>query len=445
MLSRRKRMSSKHAIHCIHRAQSAQRWVFSTDWEMAPDNGEEALDVAVHGATAPAAATANPKLQHQASEDITMSNAADDVLATPQHPGPGPLMIPGSSSVASVASVSRRPQTRSMTRNQAAPIFARLQTASSRPKAASTASTSKLEDAEDIDYSSGPPPAQAAQSPRVDVNVNQGRIRKARGSVRNSPRPRRKTSLRSDLAAENIEGTSESTPPPRKRRATRTTMASTQQPRSIHLRRSARLSKPLTEFQKYAELPNELRLAIWEAACEPRLVYIRNRAAPGPSFDVQNTAPSWFDADAASAIIASERYKRCSPFIPLMTPERSNPLYHCARRQFTDKDRLAVQRLAVQTESPWLLPTVDPCWSTISLAWGNVETLYLVRTALTGDSKGEKVMYRISEGDRETFLRKRFEEWKKQGGKDRVLSKVEFVAVVPKVGYIGDPKEIIIG
>ncbi|KAK7959122.1 uncharacterized protein PG986_003976 [Apiospora aurea] len=433
---------------------------------MAPNNGEEALDDTVHGATAPAAATANPKLQHQASEDITMSNTADDVLATPQHPGPAPLMIPGSSSVASVtsvASVSRRPQTRSMTRNHAAPIFARLQNASSRPKAASTASTSKLEDSEDIDYTSGPPPAQAAQSPRVDVNVNQGHIRKARGSVQNSPRPRRKASLRSDLSAENIEGTSESTPPPRKRRATRTTMASTQQPRSIHLRRSARLSKPLTEFQNYSELPNELRLAIWEAACEPRLVYIRNRAAPGPSFDVQNTVPSWFDADAASGIIASERYKKMfslhTPHDP-RTEQPVNPdmdivlmepcctgcrLYHCARRQFTDKDRLAVQRLAVQTESPWLLPTVDPCWSTISLAWGNVETLYLVRTAVTGDSKGEKVMYRVSEGDRETFLRRRFEDWKKQAGKDRVLSKLEFVAVVPKVGYVGDPKEIIIG
>ncbi|KAK8036206.1 hypothetical protein PG993_008820 [Apiospora rasikravindrae] len=430
---------------------------------MAPDNGEEALDDAVLGATATATATANPKLQHEASEDITMSNAADDVFATPQHSGPGPHMIPGSASVAPVASVGRRPQTRSMTRNQAAPIFARLQAASSRPKAKSTASTSKLEDAEDIEYASGYPRAQTAQSPKVDANVNQGRISKARGSVRNSPRPRRKRSLRSDLAPESIEGNSQSTPPPRKRRATRTTMASPQQARSIHLRRSARLSKPLTEFQKYAGLPNELKLAIWEAACEPRLVYIRNRAAPFPSFDIQNTAPVWFDADEASARIASERYRKMfslhTPYDP-RTEQPVNPdmdivlvepccsgcrLYHCARRQFTDKDRLAIQRMAVQTESPWLMPNVDPCWSTISLAWGNVETLYLVQTAVTGNSKNEKVMYRVSEGNREADLRKRFGEWKKQGGKDRVLSKLEFVAVVPKGSYIGDREKIIIG
>ncbi|KAK8054680.1 hypothetical protein PG994_009747 [Apiospora phragmitis] len=410
---------------------------------MASDNTEEALDDVVPGGTV----AANPTLQHQASE----GNAADDddVLATPQHFG---FMIPGS------VSVGHRPQTRSMTRNQA-PIFTRLQAASSRPN-----SISKLEDAEDIDYASSGGSLRAphaTQSPKGDANVNQVRARKPRGGpLRKSPRSRLKTILRHESTPENIDATSET---PSKRRKMRN-MASPRRTPSLPLRRSVRLSKPLTEFQKYPELPNELKLAIWEAACEPRLVYIRNRTAPNYSFDVQNAAPSWFNTNSVSAQIASERYRK---MFSLHSPDDNrteqyvNPdmdivmlepccsgcrSYHCARYQFAEKDRLAILKLAVQTESPWLMPSVSPCWTTISLAWPNVETLYLVQTAITGDSKHEKAMIRISsEGDREKELRKRFDEWNKQAGKDQELSKLEFVTVVSKDQYTGAREDIIIG
>lgn len=233
-----------------------------------------------------AASTVNPKLEHQGSEDIHMSNATDDVLATPQHFGSP--MIPGS------ASVGHRPQTRSMTRNQIrnqtvkTPVFTRLQDASSRPKDKPAISASKLEDAEDIDYSGGGSSrAQAIQSPKGDTNVNPSRTKKSRGTLQKSPRSRRKTSLlRESTPANQAHDTSNgaSSEMPRKRRKT---MADPHYPRPLPLRRSARLSKPLTEFQKYSELPNELKFAIWEAAaCEPRLVYIRNRQRPGFSNDV---------------------------------------------------------------------------------------------------------------------------------------------------------------
>lgn len=429
---------------------------------MAPEDGEEALagrseDVA--------GGAANPKLEHQGSEDILMSNATDDVLVTPQHFGP--LMLPGS------ASVGHRPQTRSMTRNQTrnqtvkTPIFTRLQDASSRSKGKSAASASKLEDAEDINYSSGGSSrAQEIQSPKDDAKVNQGRTKNPRGTLRKPPRSRRKTSLLREATPANqaydkSHGASSVTP--RKRRNTRA-MADPQHPRPLPLRRSARLSKPPTEFRRYSELPNELKFAIWQAACEPRLVYIRNRQRLGFTYDVQNAAPTWFDTDVVSAQVASERYRK---MFSLHTPDESrteqyvNPdidivlfepccsgcrSYHCARIQLTEKDRLAVRQLAVQTESPYLMANVSPCWVTVSLAWPCVETLYLVQAAITGDSKHDKVMVRVSEeGEHERSLRKRFDEWKKQAGRDRVLTTLTFVSVVAKAGYIGEQADIIVG
>lgn len=120
--------------------------------------------------------------------------------------------------------------------------------------------------------------------------------------------------------------------------------------------------------------------------------------------------------------------------------------YHCARVQYTEKDRLAIRQLAVQTESPYLPANANPCWVTVSLAWPCVETLYLMQTAITGDSKHDKVMVRVSEeGERERGLRKRFDEWKKQAGRDRVLATLKFVSVVPKAGYIGAQADIIVG
>ncbi|KAK8001088.1 hypothetical protein PG991_013310 [Apiospora marii] len=412
-----------------------------------------------------AGGTANPKLEHQGSEDILMSNATDKVLATPQHFGP--LMIPGS------ASVGHRPQTRSMTRNQIknqtvkTPIFTRLQDASSRSKDKAAIPASKLEDAEDIDYSSGgSSTAQAIQTPKTDTNVNPSRTKKPRGTSRKSPRSRRKTSLlRESTPASQAHDTSNgasTSETPRKRRKTRA-MADPQRPRAP-LRRSSRLSKPLTEFQKYPELPNELKFAIWEAACEPRLVYIRNRQRLGFTHDVQNAAPTWFDVDAISARVASERYRR---MFGLQNPDAAqteqyvNPdmdivlfepccsgcrSYHCARQHYTEKDRLAIRQLAVQTESPHLPANTSPCWATVSLAWPCVESLYLVQTAITGHSKHDKVMVRVSEeGEHERGLRKRFDEWKKQTGRDRVLTTLTFVSVVPKAGYTGAQADIIIG
>ncbi|KAK8046053.1 hypothetical protein PG996_014117 [Apiospora saccharicola] len=429
---------------------------------MAHDDGEKALDGRSDDV---AASTANPKLEHQGSEDILMSNATDDVLATPQHIGH--LMLPGS------ASVGHRPQTRSMTRNQIrnqtvkTPIFTKLEDASSRSQKTSATSASKLEDSEDINYSSGGSSrAQKNQSPKNVANVNSGRTKSPRGTLRKSPRSRRKTSLlRESTPANQANETSHgaASEKPCKRRKSRA-MADPQHPRPLSLRRSARLSKPLTEFQKYSELPNELKFAIWEAACEPRLVYIRNRQRPGFSYDVQNTAPTWFDTDAISAQVASERYRKMFGLHnpdDTQTEQYVNPdmdivmfepccsgcrSYHCARMQITEKDRLGVRQLAVQTESPFLMANASPCWVTVSLAWPCVETLYLMRTAITGDSKHDKVMVRVNdEGEHERALRKRFDEWKKQAGLGRVLTTLTFVSVMAKAGYTGAQADIIIG
>ncbi|GAP84048.1 hypothetical protein SAMD00023353_0601790 [Rosellinia necatrix] len=219
------------------------------------------------------------------------------------------------------------------------------------------------------------------------------------------------------------------------------------------LRRSARLAKPLSVFHKYQELPGELKLMIWEAVVEPRLVYICNKSSVlghTHSFGVQNMFPPWFMACRASLYIAKSCYLKL--FGTTIHPAIGSPLrrqdinpwvdivifepchngcraFYCAQ-QYSEEDRAAVQRLAVQIDSPHLPPTSEPGWVTVSRSWPNVRTLFMMKAAVRGPNQGAKAMIRIKEGDHEVALRKVFEEWKKEAGRDHKLSVLEFVRVV---------------
>lgn len=221
-------------------------------------------------------------------------------------------------------------------------------------------------------------------------------------------------------------------------------------------RRSPRLAKPLDVFHKYPELPPELRLLIWEAAIQPRLAYICNRSSilgHAHDFGIQNKLPSWFMTCHASVYIAKQRYQilfgqNGMPMYPAMglalRPQAINPFvdvvvfepchngcrgFYCAQ-QYRREDRAAVQRLVVQIDSPHLPTMADPGWVTISRAWPNVETLFMMKPAVKGLDKSDKAMIRIKEGDHELALRKRFESWKKGDGQDNKLATLEFVRVV---------------
>ncbi|KAH8200435.1 hypothetical protein TruAng_005398 [Truncatella angustata] len=235
-------------------------------------------------------------------------------------------------------------------------------------------------------------------------------------------------------------------------------------------RRSARLAKPLTEFYKYDDLPTEILLMIWEEASAGRAVYIRNRSASNFSLKVQNTQPSWFTADHISIDVAKRNYRKMFDASQLVHPDRDiivlEPCcngcrgYWCTRHQFSVEDRKAVRFMAVQTDSPYLLPTATPGWNSISIAFPNIETLYLLRTAVKGDQTTEKALLRIEENNHETQLRKKFEEWKLGEGKCRPLNRLEFAVAVDRepesIGLTnryklvveratGKPKDIIIG
>ena len=223
-------------------------------------------------------------------------------------------------------------------------------------------------------------------------------------------------------------------------------------PRKMPLRRSPRLAKPLTTFHKFPELPPELKMMIWEAAIDPRLVYLRNIFThpyiqfPKP----QNKVPSWFMTCRLSLKIALQNYKNMFPIRPQGGTVSRQPINldndivllepccngcrsrYCAIRNFTLEDRTAVRRLAVQSDSPFLPPSAPPCWITISDIWPNVETIYLLRTAIKGDDSREKAMIRIEEGPHEESLLKDFVEWKKGDGLTNNLKSIEFVAVVEK-------------
>lgn len=221
------------------------------------------------------------------------------------------------------------------------------------------------------------------------------------------------------------------------------------------VRRSARLAKPLDVFHKYPELPPELKLMVWEAAIEPRLTYICNRLSVlghAQNFGIQNKLPSWFMACALSLKVAKKQYHdlfgQYSPSVPTslssLPSQAVNPsvdivvfepchngcrAFFCAQ-QYRPEDRALVQNLAVQIDSPHLLPTSEPGWVTISRSWPNVETLFMMKPAIRGLDQSDKAMIRIKEGDHELALRKLFEAWKKGPGQDHKLTALEFVRVV---------------
>ncbi|KAI1352072.1 hypothetical protein F5Y01DRAFT_98623 [Xylaria sp. FL0043] len=232
-------------------------------------------------------------------------------------------------------------------------------------------------------------------------------------------------------------------------------------------RRSARLAKPLDIFHKFPELPPELRLMIWEAAIEPRLIYICNRSSVlehAHNFGIQNKLPTWFMACGTSVHVAKHCYKKLFAQNSMMVPpslgnplraQDINPLvdivifepchngcrgYYCAQ-QYSWEDRAAVRRLAVQIDSPHLPTASEPGWVTISRSWQNVETLFMMKPAVRGLNQSDKAMIRIKEGDHEMSLRKLFETWKKGAGQNQNLKTLEFVRVVeqePEIKNIQD-------
>ncbi|KAI2780234.1 hypothetical protein F4815DRAFT_152642 [Daldinia loculata] len=250
------------------------------------------------------------------------------------------------------------------------------------------------------------------------------------------------------------------------------------------VRRSPRFLKPLTNFSKYSDLPNELKMMIWEAAIEPRLVYIMNRYSLSHTseaqFEVQNEQPTWFNACRLSRWVARLHYlKLFAMYIPAAGSFNTRTIQavsaddilifepchggcrgcYCARHQYDLRDRSMVRCLAIQAESPNLPPTTEPCWQTITRSWHNVETLYLMRIAVKGMDKRNKAMIRVKTNDHEAALLKRFDEWKKAPGIDTRLTRLEFVVIVEKEStsnpqdryksiedrLTGQPEDIILG
>ncbi|KAI1466440.1 uncharacterized protein F4812DRAFT_78988 [Daldinia caldariorum] len=235
---------------------------------------------------------------------------------------------------------------------------------------------------------------------------------------------------------------------------------------SRYVRRSPRFMKPLTEFPKYRNLPDELKIMIWEAAIEPRLVYIVNRYSLSHTqrqFEVQNDQPSWFNACRLSRWVARLHYLNLfamySPVTNSFNPRTLQAVTgddivifepchggcrgcYCAKNQYNLRDRSMVRSLAIQAESPNLPPTTEPCWKTIARSWHNVETLYLMRTAVKGVDKRNKAMIRVMKNAHETALLKRFDEWKKGPGINAKIKRIEFVVVVKKeVARSNNPRD----
>jgi hypothetical protein len=233
------------------------------------------------------------------------------------------------------------------------------------------------------------------------------------------------------------------------------------------LRRSARLAKPLDAFHKYPDLPPEIQLMIWEAAVEPRLTYICNRSSilgHAQNFGVQNKLPTWFMVCGLSVYVAKRCYRKLfghnSAFISQgvgipSTHQDINPDvdivvyepchsgcrgYYCAQ-QYLQEDRAAALKLAVQIDSPHLPIMSEPGWATISKAWPNVETLFMMKPAIRGLDQSDKAMLRIKEDDHEVALRKLFEAWKKGVGHTLKLTTLEFVRVVEKEAGIKNIKD----
>ncbi len=232
-------------------------------------------------------------------------------------------------------------------------------------------------------------------------------------------------------------------------------------PRSLSVRRSPRLAKPLMDFHKFPCLPIELQMMVWEAAIIPRIIYLRNKftLAPTPLLGVQNKIPTWFMACRLSLKVALQKYQNKFPLTTQsdltirqpINPEVDIVLFEpccngcrarsCAGRNFEVGDRASIRTLAVQTESPFLMPNAQPCWMTIADAWPSVDTIYLLKTAIKGDDRREKAMIRAEEGEHEGNLRKRFSEWKKGAGKDKPVQRIEFVTVTEKENNVPYPKD----
>ncbi|KAI1856136.1 hypothetical protein JX265_011851 [Neoarthrinium moseri] len=386
---------------------------------------------------------AQAQLLYDDSSDVAMSGA-DIVLATPHQVIDDGFVAPSGPLQADAS----YPNTRSQARRQSlknavvrpTPFLSRLQTASTAPTVAN--SGSRLEDARDIRYA-GEDEDQDEETTGSSTGGAVGGLSlvpdsdlRQLGARRRSPKIKTpKTALSSGISS----------------RKPRFSRPKVQRQPGYPPRRSARLARACTEFPKYSALPDELKILIWHHAVTPRLVYIRNRVAPAWTPSIQTRRPKWFMADGISQEAAREAYQKMfavtSPFAGgsnTLTRQDVNPNTdiiilepccngcrgrYCASIQFSEDDRRAVRFLAVQTDSPNLAPQAKPCWETITSAFCNTETLYLMKTALKGDQQGDKALIRIREGDREVSLRKGFDEWKKGAGKDKALTKLEFVVV----------------
>ncbi|KAI0023675.1 hypothetical protein F4780DRAFT_61039 [Xylariomycetidae sp. FL0641] len=253
-------------------------------------------------------------------------------------------------------------------------------------------------------------------------------------------------------------------------------------------RRSARLSKPLTKFQKFPDLPVELKLMVFEAAIEPRVVYLCNRKAAihsGPPFNgmpivIHNHRPTWFMASHESVYVAERNYQAAFAMTDRHTGEIDSTLrqpvnfdrdivmyepchsgcraLYCAR-QYSDEDRAKVRFLAVQADSPLRSPFTHPGWVTISRSWPNVEVLYFVFGPFGCPRSGETAIIRIGENAQKVHVRHHFDLWKKGPGKACSMHTLEFVIAAPREfgkdikdlykgisqRKTGDPEDIIFG
>ncbi|KAI1108995.1 hypothetical protein F5Y14DRAFT_54838 [Nemania sp. NC0429] len=331
----------------------------------------------------------------------------------------------------------------------------RLHFATTRNGAPAT-TTSNLEEARDIHY--GPTEGDEEN----DGELQNNRPKTGHSTVDSLWVPRRSDRIRAKAPADREGSPSTSTAlaaatttSNRIRKRRKTVGAKTGSVRRPP-RRSARLAKPLDAFYKFPELPPELQLMVWEAAIEPRLAYICNRSSilgHAHDFGIQNKLPSWFMACRRSSYIAVHNYQTLFgqigssmyPAMPIpLRAQAINPFvdvvifepchngcrgYYCAQ-QYRREDRAAVQRLAVQIDSPHLPPMSEPGWVTISRSWPNVETLFMMKPAVKGLDQSDKAMILIKEGDHELALRKRFESWKKGDGQNSKLATLEFVRVV---------------
>ncbi|CAJ2507613.1 Uu.00g087990.m01.CDS01 [Anthostomella pinea] len=237
------------------------------------------------------------------------------------------------------------------------------------------------------------------------------------------------------------------------------------------VRRSARLAKPLSVFHKYPDLPEEMKIMIWEAAISPRLVYLCNRlnislptavhipTTPG----IQNSLPTWFAACGLSTWVAEKNYTKLfslhhfqPPSIDLTTCQDVNinadivvfePCHsgcramYCARAQYSEQDRSQVRFLAVQIDSPNLVAAAEPGWVSVGRSWPNVETLYFIKGGVKRPEKQEKAMIRVKEDNHDSNLRKAFDEWKKNAGKYEKVASLQFVKVVDQEPQMKNEKD----